>query len=63
MKIVNNRAMVLKTKRPHLVTERVKNYKVSEQDDGYFKLALPWRLHEAQVLNSLGVKDVPSPIG
>ena len=63
MKIINNRAMVLKTKRPHLVTERVKNYKVSEQDDGYFKLALPWRLHEAQVLNSLGVKDVPSPIG
>jgi hypothetical protein len=63
MKIVNNRAMVLKTKRPHLVTERVKNYKVAEQDDGYFKLALPWRLHEAQVLNSLGVKDVPSPIG
>ena len=63
MKIINNRAMVLKTKRPHLVTEQLKNYKVAEQDDGYFKLALPWRLHEAQVLNSIGVKDVPSPIG
>jgi SNF2 family DNA or RNA helicase len=63
MKIVNNRAMVIRTKRPHLVTERLKNYKVAEQDDGYFKLALPWRLHEAQVLNSIGVKNVPSPIG
>lgn len=63
MKIVNNRAMVLKTKHPHLITERVKNYKVTEQEDGYFKLALPWRLHEAQVLNSVGIKNVPSPIG
>lgn len=61
MKIVNDRAIVLKTKRPHLVTERVKNYKILKEEKGIYKLAVPWRLKEAQVLADLKV-DVPSPM-
>ncbi len=62
MRVVNNRAIVLQTKRPHLVTEHVKNCKILEAEGGVYKLIVKWGLHEAQVLNSLRVKDVPSPI-
>ena len=62
MKVVNDRAIVLKTKRPHLITERVKNYKILEEDNGVYKVAIPWELHEAQVLADLKVKEVPSPM-
>jgi len=61
VKIVNDRAIVLKTKRPHLVTERVKNYKILKEEKGIYKLAVPWRLKESQVLADLKV-DVPSPM-
>ena len=62
MKVVNNRAIVLKTKRPHLITERVKNYKVLTEEKGVYKIAIPWGLHESQVLAGLKVKEVPSPM-
>ena len=62
MKIVNDRAIVLKTKRPHLITERVKNYKVLTEEKGVYKIAIPWGLHESQVLAGLKVKEVPSPM-
>ena len=62
MRVVNNRAIVLRTKRPHLVTEQIKNYKILEEEDGVYKLAVRWKLHEAQMLNQLKIKNVPSPI-
>jgi len=62
VKVVNDRAIVLKTKRPHLITERVNNYKILEEDNGVYKVAIPWELHEAQVLADLKVKEVPSPM-
>jgi SNF2 family DNA or RNA helicase len=62
MKIIKDRAIVLKTRHPHLITEKVKNYKILQEEQGVYKLALRWELHEAQVLVGLKVKDVPSPI-
>ena len=62
MKVIKERAIVLKTRRPHLITEKVKNYKILKEEQGVYKLALRWELHEAQVLAALKVKDVPSPI-
>ena len=62
MRVVNNRAIVLRTKRPHLVTEKIKNYKILEEEDGVYKLAVRWKLYEAQMLNQLKIKNVPSPI-
>ena len=44
MKIVNNRAIILKTKRPHMVTEKVKNYRILEEQGGVYKLAIRWDL-------------------
>ena len=53
MRVVNNRAIVLRTKRPHLVTEKIKNYKILEEAEGVYKLAVRWKLYEAQMLNQL----------
>jgi SNF2 family DNA or RNA helicase len=62
VKVIDNKALVLKTKRPHLVTEQVDDYKILNEVDGVYKIAVPWRLHEAQVLAGLKVKEVPSPM-
>tara|TARA_B110000211_G_scaffold227480_1_gene282380 strand:+ start:2382 stop:3935 length:1554 start_codon:yes stop_codon:yes gene_type:complete len=63
MKIVKDKAIIFRTTKPDLVTEQIKNHKVIDQDDGTFKVAVRWALKEAQILTSLGVKDIPSPIG
>tara|TARA_R100001244_G_scaffold118218_1_gene87989 strand:+ start:1247 stop:2800 length:1554 start_codon:yes stop_codon:yes gene_type:complete len=62
MQVIDNKAIILKTKRPHLVTENVKKYKILSEEEGVFKIIVRWGLHEAQVLAGLKVKDVPSPI-
>ena len=62
MQVVDNKAIVLKTKRPHLITENIKKYKILSEVDGVFKIAVHWGLQEAQTLVRLKVKDVPSPI-
>jgi len=62
MKIIQNKAVVLKTKRPHLVTELIDRYKIITEQDGLYKIAVPWELREAQALASLKIKDVPSPM-
>ena len=62
MKIINDRAIVLKTRRPHLVTEEASNYKILEEAKGVYKIAIPWGLQEAQLLAKLKVKDIPSPM-
>ena len=62
MQVIDNKAIVLKTKRPHLVTESVDKYKILSEEEGVFKIAVRWGLQEAQALAGLKVKDVPSPI-
>jgi len=42
MKVIKDRAIVLKTRRPHLITEKVKNYKILKEEQGVYKLALRW---------------------
>ena len=62
MEVIDNKAIVLNTKRPHLITETIKKSQVLSEDGGVFKVMVHWGLHEAQTLAHLKVKDVPSPI-
>lgn len=62
MKIVHDRAVVLNTRQPHLVTERVDNYKILKEENGIYKIVIPWGLKESQALVDLNVKRVPSPM-
>ena len=62
MEIVDNQVLVVTTRRPQLVTECIKKSQIIESNGDLHKVAVYWGLEEAQALNKLKVKDVPSPI-
>lgn len=61
MQIIEDKALLLRTRNPHKYSIIPKHKVVGEQD-GIFEVAVYWGLDEARVLKNLGVKDVPSPI-
>lgn len=62
MEVIQNKALVLNTKTPHLVTEKILKSKVISKSNGVYEVAVHWGLEEAQQLCKLKVADVPSPI-
>jgi SNF2 family DNA or RNA helicase len=58
MQIVDNRALVLTTDDPSLITTSIPKSVIIETGE----VAVKWGLKEAQTLASLGFADVPSPI-
>ena len=60
MEIIENKALLFKTRNPHKYSV-IPKHKVRPVDGGY-EVAVYWGLDEARVLRNLGVKDVPSPI-
>jgi superfamily II DNA or RNA helicase len=61
MQIVDNKALVVRTRNPDKYTV-IPKHKVIPRSDGGFDVAVYWGLDEARVLKNLGVKNVPSPI-
>ena len=62
MEIVDNKALLFKTRSPHKY-QIIPQHKVVENfNDGSVMLAVYWGLEESLVLKNLGVKNVPSPI-
>lgn len=62
MEIIDNKALLVTTRRPHLVTECIPKSKIIETDGDLHKVAVHWGLEEAQALSKLRIKSVPSPI-
>lgn len=62
MRIIADKAIVIKTKKPHLVEEKIEDVKILNETAGMYELAVKWNLKSAQALASLGVKKVPSPL-
>lgn len=62
MEIVDNKAIVITTRRPQLVTECIAKSEIIETNGDLHKVAVHWGLEEAQTLNKLKIKSVPSPI-
>lgn len=62
MKIVANKALLLKTKRPHLVTDKIKHCEQVGREGDLVELAVKWGFEEACALVQLGAIGVPSPI-
>jgi SNF2 family DNA or RNA helicase len=61
MEILEDKALVFKTRNPNKYSIIPKHRIVSEQE-GTYEIAVYWGLDEVRVLRNLGVKDVPSPI-
>ena len=62
MEIINNKAIVITTRRPNLVTECIPKSEIIETNGDLHKVAVRWGLEEAQALSKLKIKNVPSPI-
>ena len=61
MQIVEDKALLFKTRNPDKYNIIPKHKVVAEYDDGC-EIAVYWGLDEVRVLRNLGVKNVPSPI-
>lgn len=61
MEIVDNKALVLRTRNPRKY-QVIPKHKIISEDNGTYEVAVYWGLDEVRVLRNLGVKDVPSPI-
>ena len=62
MEIVDNKAIVITTRRPNLITECIPKSEIIDTDGDLHRVAVHWGLEEAQVLKNLKLKDIPSPI-
>ena len=62
MQIVDNKALLLRTRKPHKYTVIPHSHILGEVQPGLYEVAVRWGLDEARVLRNLGVKNVPSPI-
>jgi SNF2 family DNA or RNA helicase len=62
MEIVDNKAIVITTRRPNLVTECIPKSEVIETNGDLHRVAVHWGLEEAQTLNKLKIKNIMSPI-
>lgn len=63
MEIIDNKAICLNVRNPNQITKVIpKSKQVKSFPDGGGQVLVNWGLDEAQVLKSLGIKNVPSPI-
>jgi len=63
MRIVDNKALVVKTRRPHIIVENITKSAVVGKTNDVFEVAVHWGIDEAQKLTALNIGGVPSPIG
>jgi SNF2 family DNA or RNA helicase len=61
MQIIDNKALLLRTRSPNKYSI-IPRSKVVSEDNGVFEVAVYWGLDEVRVLRNLGVKNPPSPI-
>ena len=61
MQIVDNKALIIRTRNPHKY-QVIPKHKVMEVRSGVYDVAVYWGLDETRVLRNLGVKNAPSPI-
>jgi SNF2 family DNA or RNA helicase len=62
MQIIENKALLFRTRNPDKYRVIPKHKVVNKHADGSTEIAVYWGLDEARVLKNLGVKNVPSPI-
>jgi SNF2 family DNA or RNA helicase len=62
MRIVEDKALVVRTRKPHLITESIEKSAVIDKHGDIYEVAIKWGLREAEALANLRYKNVPSTI-
>ena len=62
MQIIENKAVLLRTRKPDKYTVIPRSKHLGEVAPGLHEVLVFWGLDEMRVLRNLGVKAVPSPI-
>jgi SNF2 family DNA or RNA helicase len=62
MEIIDNKALLLRTRSPEKYSVIPRSKVVEKHEDGSSSVAVFWGLDEVRVLKNLGVKNLPSPI-
>ena len=62
MEIIEDKALLFRTRSPDKYSIIPRSQVVEQYDDGSAEVAVFWGLDEARVLRNMGVKNVPSPI-
>jgi SNF2 family DNA or RNA helicase len=63
MEIYKDKALLVNTRRPELITDKIPNSKiVKDLGDGIVQVAVKWELDETLALSALRIKNAPSPI-
>lgn len=62
MQIVDNKALLFRTRAPHKYSIIPKSQVLGSVGNGLHEVLVYWGLDEARVLKNLGVREVPSPI-
>lgn len=62
MEIIENKALLVETTEPNLITDSIKKSAVVSTNGSKYKVLVRWGLEEAQTLAMLEHKDIPSPI-
>ena len=62
MEIVENKALLIETAEPNLITDSIIKSAVVSTNGSKYKVLVRWGLEEAQTLALLEHKDIPSPI-
>jgi SNF2 family DNA or RNA helicase len=62
VEIIDDKALLVRTRRPQLVTDLIEKSKVVDQEGDIYNVAVKWELEEASALAGLRIRNVPSPI-
>jgi SNF2 family DNA or RNA helicase len=62
MQVINDRVLVVRTKFPTRILQTIKKSKVVQKEGEVSEVAVNWGLAEAQLLRTLNMRNVPSPI-
>jgi SNF2 family DNA or RNA helicase len=62
VEIIENKALLVETTEPNLITDSIKKSAVVSTNGSKYKVLVRWGLEEAQTLAVLEHKDIPSPI-
>jgi len=62
MQVINNKVLLVRTKFPSRITQTITKSRVVQKEGEVSEVAVNWGLAEAQLLRTLNLKNVPSPI-